>query len=586
MSLSALEKKVAGSVDRVLLMRHVEEISKYVRLSGEAEEREAFDYIARVLREYGFSTELLTHDAYISLPGPAALEVLSPAPRAIECITHAFGQSTPPLGVVAGLVYAGDGSEQSYAGLDVRNKFVLLEGMASPGAAMTATKMGASGQVHMGVTDGQMHEMIVSGVWGNPDDETRATLPRTFVCSITRSEGEALKQALTAGSVRIRAKASVSTGWRKIPLLVAGLEAPERPGTRHAAERDTFLLLSGHLDSWYRGAMDNGSANATMIEVARLVSENRTALRRGLRLCFWSGHSHGRYAGSAYYADTHWEDVEQNCIMHLNTDSTGATGATNLLDANVMAETRGVAAHAVGGITGGAFRGRRISRNGDQSFWGAGVPSLFVSLSQQAPSPAGGGGLGWWWHTRHDLPDKIDPDFLVRDTQVYAVVATRMLGDAVLPLDYSACAAECVKDLEVLAGSAGGRFDLSPVVERAREFQEKAQRLQQAAGLAEAAATPGDIEAINKCLMRLGRALIPVAYTRAGRFTHDPALDVPAFPDIADVAGLGKVAEESDEEKFLKVRLRRGRNRVLSALKDTTALVDEVLGTIAKEERS
>jgi len=600
MVLSGLEEKVAESVDRALLMRHVEEISKYVRLSGEPGEREAFEYIAHVLRGYGFVTELLMHDAYISLPGPAALEVLSPAKRAIECITHAFGQSTPPQGVVAELVYAGDGSEQSYAGLDVTNKFVLLDGMASPGAAGIATKMGALGQVHTGVPDGQMHEMIVSNVWGNPDDETKANLPRTFVLSIAFSEGEVLRQALAAGPVRIRAKASVSTRWTKIPLLVASIKPPERRGTEPAgaepagieragaepsgAERDTFLLLSGHLDSWYRGAMDNGSANATMIEVARVIAENRAQLRRGLRLCFWSGHSHGRYAGSAYYVDNHWEDLERNCILHLNTDSTGAVGATNLLDANVMAETRGLAAHAVGAVTGGAFRGRRMSRNGDQSFWGAGIPSLFVSLSQQGPGPGGGGGLGWWWHTCHDTPDKIAPDFLVRDTKVYAVVAARVLTSALLPLDYSACAREWVDELEALASKAGARFDLNAIVARAKSFRERAERLQQAAGRAEVACSPHAAEAINKCLVRLGRVLIPVSYTRAGRFAHDPALDVHPLPDIADAARLGQVAEGSDEEKFLKVRLQRGSNRTLAALKDATALVDEALDIIEKGE--
>ncbi len=590
MALSGLEKKVAESVDRTLLMHHVEEISKYVRLSGEPEEREAFEYIARVLRGYGFLTRLLTHDAYISLPGPASLEVLSPTPRAVDCITHAFGQSTPPQGAVAELVYAGDGSAQGYAELDVANKFVLLDGMASPGAAEIATKMGVLGQVHAGVPDGQMHEMIVSNVWGNPDDETKANLPRTFVLSITFSEGEALKQAMAAGPVRIRAKASVGTRWTKIPLLEASIRPPESTGEQPAgaertgAERDAFLLLSGHLDSWYRGAMDNGSANATMIEVARVIAENRAHLRRGLRLCFWSGHSHGRYAGSAYYLDNHWEDLEQNCILHLNTDSTGAVGATNLLDANVMAETRGLAAHAVSAVTGDAFRGRRMSRNGDQSLWGAGIPSLFVSLSQQGPSPGGGGGLGWWWHTRHDTPDKIDPDFLVRDTKVYAVVAARVLAGAVLPLDYSACAQEWVAEIEALAGRAGARFDLGPAVARARSFQEKAQQLQQAAGRAEGTVSPRTVRVINRCLVRLGRALIPISYTRAGRFAHDPALDVHPLPDIADAAKLCQVAEGSDEEKFLKVRLQRGLNRILAALKDATALVDEALDIIEKGE--
>ena len=33
--------------------------------------------------------------------------------------------------------------------------------------------------------------------------------------------------------------------------------------------------------------------------------------RRGLRVVFWSGHSQGRYSGSTWYADTHWEELER-----------------------------------------------------------------------------------------------------------------------------------------------------------------------------------------------------------------------------------------------------------------------------------
>jgi Zn-dependent M28 family amino/carboxypeptidase len=110
----------------------------------------------------------------------------------------------------------------------------------------------------------------------------------------------------------------VRTGWMPIPHLVGELAG------RH---EDRFVLFSGHVDSWHYGAMDNGTANATMLEVARLLAGRRSALRRGIRFAFWSGHSHGRYAGSAWYADHAWRELHQRCVVHLNIDSTGARGA-------------------------------------------------------------------------------------------------------------------------------------------------------------------------------------------------------------------------------------------------------------------
>ena len=82
------------------------------------------------------------------------------------------------------------------------------------------------------------------------------------------------------------------------------------------------MLFSGHIDSWHRGAMDNGSANALMLEVLRVLLPQREMLRRSIRLAFWSGHSHGRYAGSTWYADNFWEELHENCVLHLNADST------------------------------------------------------------------------------------------------------------------------------------------------------------------------------------------------------------------------------------------------------------------------
>src|SRR5690606_37677880 len=116
-----------------------------------------------------------------------------------------------------------------------------------------------------------------------------------------------------------------------------------------------FVLISGHHDTWYYGVMDNGSANAGMLEVARLCAERRGQWKRGLRICFWSGHSHGRYSGSTWYADTNWDDLERRCVAHVNVDSLGGVGATELTKAAAMTELRHIAAEAVERISGQSY---------------------------------------------------------------------------------------------------------------------------------------------------------------------------------------------------------------------------------------
>src|SRR4029077_8458067 len=133
-------------------------------------------------------------------------------------------------------------------------------------------------------------------------------LPKIAAVSIRKADGDVLRERARDGGLRVRVHAAGDTRWRKTPLLVADLTGQDEP--------DRFVLFSGHVDSWHYGAMDNGSANAVMLEVARLLAARRDELRRGIRFAFWSGHSHGRYAGSAWYADHAWRELHQRCVLH------------------------------------------------------------------------------------------------------------------------------------------------------------------------------------------------------------------------------------------------------------------------------
>ena len=51
------------------LMEHIREFSRRVKLSGTAEELESFRYLQSQMEGYGYDTQLIQHDAYISLAG-------------------------------------------------------------------------------------------------------------------------------------------------------------------------------------------------------------------------------------------------------------------------------------------------------------------------------------------------------------------------------------------------------------------------------------------------------------------------------------------------------------------------------------
>lgn len=568
--------ELSGALSPDLLWEHTARIARWVRLSGSPEEAEAFGYIRGVLKDLGLETEDHQVEALISLPGEASLQVLAPERFDVRCITHAMAQPTPAGGLEGEVAYTG-GDAEGLAG-----KIALLDGLAMPVKVRRYEEAGAPAQIH--INDDQTHEMIVSTIWGPPTPDTVHLLPKTPVISVGKADGLRLKALAAGGGLRVRLKTRVLTEWRNIPLLVGHLHAPRN--------REDFILFSGHVDSWHYGAMDNAAANAIMLEVARVLAARRDALCRSLRLAFWSGHSHGRYAGSAWYADHRWFDLHDHCLCHVNVDSTGGKGATLFTEAVCMAETRGFTSAILKRLVGQELAGRRVQRAGDQSFWGCGVPSLFMSLSEQ---PADGsetaqafallmgghsesGGLGWWWHTPEDTLDKLDRDFLLRDARVYAHIIHELCTTPIVPLDYRRTAAEIGSVLDGYQGKAGTAFDLGPARGQAARLAALLEKLY--AAIDRIGAEPGGPTAdaarrINDSLRRLGRLLIPLNYTRSGPFDQDPATGIPPLPGLEPATRLQAMA--GDEARMWRIKLVRERNRAVYYLREAAELIEETL---------
>ncbi len=560
-----LEPALAAEVSARTLMEHVRTIGAWERESGSPGEAQAFDYIERTLKSYGLDVERREIEAYISLPQDGRVRLDDGT--VIVGLTHSFSPSVEDL--EAEVVDVGDGRPEDYARAGAAGKIALVSGLASPGRAWAAQQAGTRGQIF--VLMDHLHNMIVTTIWGTPAPETAWRIPTTPCLSVLGADGARLRERLARGPLRVRLTTRVRTGWMPIPHLVGELAG---------RVEDRFVLFSGHVDAWHHGAMDNGSANATMLEIARLLAGRRDALRRGIRFAFWSGHSHGRYAGSAWYADHAWRDLHQRCVLHLNVDSTGARGATDYSVLHATEEAQSLAEAVVADVTGQRGRARRFSRAGDQSFWGAGVPSAFMSLSgvpkqdtelsRAMERLVGSAGFPWWWHTREDTVDKIDADVLTLDTKVYLATALRWLNAPRLPLDPGRAARGLLAELESLQAAAGARFDLSPALATGRALVELLERV--------GAVLPSiDAEAANRVLMRLSRILVPLAYTSGDRFTHDLALPLPPLAGLQRVRHLAALDPESDAFKFTRAALVRERNRAVHALDSAVTVAAELL---------
>lgn len=449
----------------------------------------------------------------------------------------------------------------------------MIDGRAVAEPVWISQDMGAAGVIF--ISGENIHEMCISKVWGSPTKDELEQLPKIPVISITQATGDLIKKKIFDTPSTATLITSVKTHWCQIPLLTAEIKSTFHP--------EKFVMLSGHVDSWYYGATDNAAANSVMLEIGRVAAQNKTKLHRTLRLVFFSGHSQGRYAGSAWYADHFWEDLHQNCFLNINVDVLGCKGAEDVTRAVTMAETKDVIVDVVKTITGAEFKGKRYARHADQSFWGAGVSSALASFSKQVVKnqkngafvqPAGGPtDLGWWWHTPHDTLDKVDADNLLRDGRIFAAITLDFCFRSIIPLDYRSSVEELETILQDWQAQAGELFDLSTPIHRIKLLKEEVKRLYLVAP--NESIDNDSIEKFNATLLNLGRSLVQLNYTQGKIFENDRAISQPPMPALALIKEL-KAADEN-KRKMLLTELVRRQNYVSYTLEQAKQIVQNFL---------
>ncbi|MCP8940374.1 M28 family peptidase [Alsobacter sp. SYSU M60028] len=557
------------------------------KVAGKPEEEQACKVLTDALASYGIETTVHRFQSYISHPVSAALSLMTQdGPLSIQAVGVAFGLSTPAGGVTAPLVDVGDGDAAGYVGKDVKGKIALVGKLPSPHNALLAAQHGAIGMVSMSAGK-QRHKMIITPVWGTPEFDQTASIPKLHVVSISGVDGARIREALAKGPVTATLEAEVETSWREVRLPVAEIKGSE----------PEFLLVGAHYCSWFDGSTDNVTGDACVLELARVIKQFEGKLRYGVKLAWWPGHSHGRYSGSTWFADTFFDDLHDHAIVYFNIDSPGVRGATVYVPRHQMAEvgdfneamtkeitgwstmTSGKAQLAIGKRGDKYVSATRPSRAADQSFWGIGLSSMSVYSMLTPDHPdrdpnVGGSGGAWWWHSEHETIDKIDPAILAQDTRLYASILLRMATADVLPFRPSAIAQDYLDSLREYRETAGDRFDFSAAEAAVRDYRRAAETLEERLrGVNDDAITA---EA-NRLFLRLTRTLNPVLYQDLPGHLHDPALGSRSLPSLKAALTLAGMDPASDRYRFTVAGLRRRLNHVVLQVKQANALIDAFL---------
>ncbi|MEX2642907.1 MAG: M28 family peptidase [Acetobacterales bacterium] len=564
----------------------VEAFSKIVREHPRDCNRAA-DLLVKQLDGLGVPVTVHAPKLYLSLPGTASVEAdgktfrAKPAafsnavPDGIEApLAWAGGDTEMPLGYGPNsAALFGEGFDPVPGAPDLKGKIALYPGMLNGIKIRQLQALGAVAAI--AVNPGQeIHWGGLNPQWGAPDLDDLADRPNFIAASINNPDGMALKALAEAGG-KARLKTTMEEGWYESKLPVV-----EIPGTE---EPEKFVLLHGHYDAWDVGVGDNATGNAAMLEVARVLWKHRDKLKRSVRIAWWPGHSAGRFAGSTWYSDAFAVDIHENCVAQSNCDSPGCRWATVYENIAMMPENGPFTARAIEDVTGLPSVGMRPPPANDYSFTNLGVTGYYSSISripQEVRDAKGyyyvmGNGANIEWHTERDTLEVADREILVRDIRIYLLTVFRNANARLLPLDWRIPAEEFVATIDRYRKAAGDRIDLDPARQAAVALKDALPAFYKAAESGRIA--PAEA---NAALLRLSRILVPLNYARKGHFSHDWGTHVPPLPDLAEARHLDRYP--GDASGFAQYHLLRGRNRVVAALREATAVVQALTRPAAR----
>lgn len=543
----ALYQIVSQKADPERIWSDILSLNQWCRYTGTEAGEEAAAFIRRRLEECGVQVEWVRYPCYRSLPGKAFLE-LSDFAAPIPLTPYVFSGTADRLraeivfdraSVKGGLSQ----KENLKRAAGFRDKLVLTYDNSCE-FAMEAARAGAKGVLHIWPAN-LAHHGSIGGVWGSPGVADLQRYPRLPFAEILKDAGEALRKRLETETVEGTLTVEMENNILTSSMPVAHIQG----------KSDDFVLVSGHYDGWHEGITDNACANAAMLELARVLHAHRDQLERSVVLAWWSGHSDGKYAGSTYYYDTHYQQLREHCVAHVNMDIAGCFTSDLVAFNTARAESERFDLEFLEEFN--ALPPQPpipMARFADQTFWGAGVPLAIMPRFNRREL---GDGIFYWWHTAEDTLDKADPKIVMRDYRVIGKLACLFAAGDRLPLDLTGFVRLMEADLRELESKLEEPFSLAPVFDCLPWVK---------AAAAEVEKAYAENRENEPLAVRFAGELTRLTYTASSPYDQDPAVPQPWFPGLSRAAG--RTGENCTEEYFLALQtdFLRQRNRLVSQL--------------------
>lgn len=557
------------------------------RISGMGDDRKASEWVASKFREFGLEAEVVEYKAYNSHPVSSCVKVLEPETVMLDSRPCCHIASTPKEGIEFELIYVGAGDYCDYEGKDVAGKAVLVEvsySPATPEKARIAAEKGAAAMVcaNWG-EDGKTEQDYICGrglksVWGNPTPVTWNDIPQIIGVSLTHSGGLYLKKLCEENTtVKVNISSQSTRSWDMLPFPVGYLKGTEEP--------EKYLLVNGHIDAWEPGVTCNATGNGSILTIAEQLAKHRDEIKRSIYFICWNGHEIAESAGSTWWVDKHWDDLEKNCIGGINIDSTGMLHAVQY-ECTASREVMDFTRDKIKEILNEDTNVLPLNKFGDQSFFGVGVTSIVgrMGMSDEYIEKTHGANLGWWNHTIKDGMDKVDKANLKKDLDIAAAIICDYVNLPVLPYDFTRTCDDAIEKIGEIIPKADPYIEMQSILDNVKQLRERVKKINVLRETyANEEITHKNVRYLNALSLRLSRCLTWAFYTYTDRFEQNSYAYTPAtrpIPMLYHAVDLKNMDRESLEYKLNLTEAMRNRNRVATAVNDALEFCDLYLTII------
>ena len=390
------------------------------RFAGTESEKKAQEFMVKKLKEYGYENAHADEFTYYGWKrGPVTLEMLEPVKREF----HAISLAMSPGGEVEGkVVNLGTGSPEEFEAIDpetVKGKVVLCSSATSPSGKRVhrrtkygyAMEYGAIGFIFMNHNPGQLP-------------------PTGSLRPAYKMGGEipGIGVSLETGSLMLRLakdkplKVRFRDESRVIPDSVSANIVAELTGT---SKKEEWIVVGGHFDGHdiAQGAMDNLSAAAVTMDLARVFKRHEGKFKRSIRfICFACEEL--AVTGSTCYVDKHQSEMKDIAIM-INLELGGLAHKDGTKHPAFIVYQPSELKEMLKSFSEEIGYPMTISIGTSAAsdhwpFYVQGVPTIYCGAEPSPQSLIVGRG---WGHTSADTMDKVDP----RNLQEGAMVLARLM---------------------------------------------------------------------------------------------------------------------------------------------------------------